>query len=83
MTISGDPTLLKAQGSLKSMEKLVEEEEVVFLLELQALFEAKPGGNKLKSPSREVKKLLNEFESVFHMPQGLLPKRSREHVITL
>ena len=50
VTISGDPPLLKMQVSLNSMEKLVGKDEVVFLLELQALFEASPGENNLKSP---------------------------------
>lgn len=83
VTISGDPALLKMQVSLNSMEKLVENEEVVFLLELQALFETNPGDIKLKSPSKEVKKILREFGSVFQMPQGLPPKRNREQAITL
>lgn len=36
VTISGDPSLLRAQVSLKYMEKLCRKDEVVFLLELQA-----------------------------------------------
>lgn len=83
VTISGDPSLLKAQVSMNSMEKLIEKEEVVYLLELQALFEAKPGDKQLQVPSRGVKQILKEFEEVFNMPQGLPPKRNREHAITL
>ena len=30
-----------------------------------------------------IQKLLREFRTVFHMPSGLPPKRSREHAITL
>lgn len=83
VSISGDPSLLRSQVSLNSMEKLAEKEEVVFLLELQTLFEASSGDHKLKSPSLGVKRLLKEFESVFNLPQGLPPKRNREHAITL
>lgn len=50
------------------MEKLVEKEEVIYLLELQALFEADPGENKLQNPRRKMKKLLKEFESFFNIP---------------
>lgn len=83
VAICGDPSLLKEKVSLNSMEKLVEKEEVGYLLELQALFEATPGSDKTQKPSREVSKLLKEFESVFNMPPGLPPKRNREHAITL
>lgn len=83
VTISGDPVMLKEQVSLNTMEKLVEKEEVVFLLELQALFETKQDGPKQKGPSREVRTILKEFESVLDMPQGLPPKRNRENAITL
>ena len=62
VTISGDPSLLKMHVSLNSIEKLVDNDKVVFLLELHALFEASPGENKIKSPSKEVKKLLQKFE---------------------
>ena len=39
VTISGDPALLREQVSLSSMEKLCDSEDVVYLLELQTLFE--------------------------------------------
>ncbi|XP_048611390.1 uncharacterized protein LOC125585774 [Brassica napus] len=39
VTISSDPALLREQISLSSMEKLCDSEDVVYLLELQTLFE--------------------------------------------
>lgn len=83
VTITGDPTLLFAQVSLNSMEKLCDSEEVVYLLELQTLFENSKEQQQAEMPSSEVKRLLQRFQGVFKMPTGLPPKWSREHAITL
>lgn len=83
VTLCGDPALLKVQVSLNAMEKLGNQKEEVILLELQALFENVSGASKGAAPGPEFQKLLKQFKSVFHMPAGLPPKRSREHAITL
>lgn len=83
VTLSGDPYLLQEQVSLKTMEKLYDNEEEVVLLELQALFENEKEQASHQVVSLGVHKLLKEFQTVFHMPSGLPPKRSREHTITL
>ena len=83
VTITGDPTLLFAQVSLNSMEKLCDSEEVVYLLELQTLFENSKEQQQAEMPSSEVKRLLQRFQEVFKMPIGLPPKWSREHAIPL
>ncbi|XP_056863923.1 uncharacterized protein LOC130511101 [Raphanus sativus] len=82
VSICSDPGLLKAQVSLNAMEKLCEKEEIVFLLELQTLFDSE-NVTKEKRPSSAVTSLLQKFKGVFQMPKGLPPTRSREHAITL
>ena len=64
------------------MEKLWGKEDVVYLLELQTLFENTSTESETK-PSLAVAALLKKFAGVFQMPEGLPPKRSREHAITL
>lgn len=83
VTISGDPSLLRAQVSMNSMEKLCESEEVVVLLELQALFENTKEKDQVVVPNKRIQSLLKSFAGVFQMPHGLPPVRSREHAITL
>lgn len=82
VSICSDPELLIAQVSLNAMEKLCDKEDVVYLLELQTLFESSEK-KKEKSPSVAVSSLLKKFAGVFQMPKGLPPKRTREHAITL
>lgn len=83
VTLTGDPDLLRAQVSLRAMEKLCDKEDGVYLLELQALFDNGDIATKPVVPEPSIKKLLKEYKSVFNMPRGLPPKRSREHAITL
>ena len=83
VTLAGDPDLLCAQVSLRTMEKLCEKEDGVYLLELQALFDNEEVTDKTPVEIPAIKKLLKEYHSVFNMPQGLPPKRTREHAITL
>lgn len=82
VTLAGDPSLVRAQISLNSMERVVKEGRKAYLLELTALF---AGG--IKTPNfpedAQVKQLLEWHENVFEMPQGLPPKRGREHAINL
>ena len=75
--------MLHVQASLKTMEKLCENEEEVILLELQALFENEHEPSSGKVVSLGIHKLLKEFQTVFNMPSGLPPKWSCEHAITL
>lgn len=82
VAICSDPELLKSQVSLNAMEKLCEKEDVVYLLELQALFENESKANE-KKPSLAICSLLKKFAGVFQMPRGLPPARTREHAITL
>ncbi|KAG2245962.1 hypothetical protein Bca52824_085590 [Brassica carinata] len=79
----GDPDLLCAQVSLRAIEKLCEKEDGVYLLELQALFDNGETTDKAVVTVPAIKKLPKEYNSVFNMPSGLPPKRSREHAITL
>lgn len=53
------------------------------LLELQALFENSTAKKQAKVPQKKIQTLLKSFASVFQMPSGLPPVRSREHAITL
>lgn len=83
VTILGDPSLLRSQVSLNSMEKMCENEEVVLLPELQALFENASENKHTRVPHKKIQSLLKSFASVFQMPSGLPPGRSRVHAITL
>lgn len=65
------------------MEKLCESEDVVYLLELQTLFDNSKEQQHEVRLSSKVKALLQRFKEVFNMPSGLPPRRSREHAITL
>ena len=56
---------------------------VVYLLELQTLFENSKEQEQAVTPSSEVKRLLQKLKVVFNMHIGLPPKRSRENAITL
>lgn len=78
-----DPGLLHAEVSLKAMERLYNTEEVVYLIELQAMFESGKESAQTEGSNHAIQKLLQEFRSVFHMLSGLPPKRSREHAIIL
>nr|BBB05436.1 ORF220 protein [Turritis glabra] len=82
VTLAGDPSLVRAQISLNSMERVVKEGRKAYLLELTALF---AGGIKTQNfpEDAQVKQLLEWHENVFEMPQGLPPKRGREHAINL
>ena len=75
--------MLCAQVSLRAIEKLCEKEDGVYLLELQALFDNGETTDKAVATVPAIKKLPKEYNSVFNMPSGLPPKRSREHAITL
>ena len=83
VTLASDPSLVRAQVSLKSMEKLCGSEGGVYLLELQELFENVGEQERLVKPSHNIQRLIRQFKEVFNMPTGLPPKRSREHAITL
>ncbi|XP_013594601.1 PREDICTED: uncharacterized protein LOC106321497 [Brassica oleracea var. oleracea] len=67
VTITGDPALLRDQVSLNSMEKLCDNEEVVYLLELSALFESSLEQQKVERPSVEIQRLLRRFKGVFNI----------------
>ncbi|EOA18774.1 hypothetical protein CARUB_v10007371mg, partial [Capsella rubella] len=82
VTVAGDPTISKSQVSLNSMERLFQHTDVVYCLELAALFEDK-SEKKDKIEDAEIYGLLSQFQKVFSTPQNLPPPRNREHAITL
>lgn len=83
VTLNGDTDLLREYVSLKTMEKLYDNEEEVILLELQALFENVQEQLPSQTISLGVHKLLKQFQTVFNMPSGLPLKRSPVHAIIL
>ncbi|CAA7049796.1 unnamed protein product [Microthlaspi erraticum] len=82
VTIKGDPELSKEPISLRSMEKVIDMEGGGYLLELTTLFEGEKSDNKGEYHEK-VNPILDEYQSVFEMPNELPPERSRSHAITL
>lgn len=74
VVLQGDPSLCNASGSLQAMIKALEHGGDGVLVELNNL-DLQP--NALSStPPETIQSVLTKYDSVFHMPEGLLPARS-------
>ncbi|XP_028552250.1 uncharacterized protein LOC114580023 [Dendrobium catenatum] len=81
VTLQGDPSLCRARVALKSIFKTLRDEGEGYLIELQQV-----GTEAEREPEvipEEIQELLQQHSTVFQMPQGLPPVRTREHAIVL
>ncbi|XP_016900785.2 uncharacterized protein LOC107991020 [Cucumis melo] len=91
MVLKGDPTVIKAECSLKTLGKTWEEEVQGFLVEMQFYEveteedydeEIQIKGDKEDLPM--IKALLERYSDIIEMPRELPPKRSiNHHILTL
>lgn len=83
VVLQGDPSLYRTRVSLKAMIRTLRKEGGGVLLELNMM----EGGQGAREPSEQITEewqgVIGEFGSVFEMPMGLPPPRSREHAIIL
>lgn len=79
--LRGDPSLCRTLVSLKTVVKAVKEEGGGFLVELQSLEGRQP--ETAEEVPEPIQELLDQFEGVFQMPQGLPSQRGNEHAIVL
>lgn len=83
VTIHGDPELCREQVSLHSMKKVIKQTKgEAYLLELSSLFEKQHQGSQ-RAPSKEIQRILEQYQKVFSIPNTHPPARNREHAITL
>ena len=91
ITLKGDPSLIKSECSLRTIEKAWQSGDQGFLLELQNYeveweeeYETK---SELKGDDEGlpmVQQLLNQYTYIFRLPIGLPPKRTVDHrILTL
>ncbi|TYK05651.1 Retrotransposable element Tf2 [Cucumis melo var. makuwa] len=88
--LKGDPSLTKAECSLKTISKTWEEEDRGFLIEFQKIeIEA---GSEVESEKEEegeesnlpkIRNLLAKNRIIFELPKGLPPKRAVDHRILI
>ncbi|TYJ98046.1 peroxidase 64 [Cucumis melo var. makuwa] len=88
--LKGDPSLAKAECSLKTISKTWEEEDQGFLIEFQKIeIEA---GSEVESEKEEegeesnlpmIRNLLAKNRIIFELPKGLPPKRAVDHRILI
>ncbi|KAL0539505.1 hypothetical protein IC582_023720 [Cucumis melo] len=88
--LKGDPSLTKAECSLKTISKTWEEEDQGFLIEFQKIeIEA---GSEVESEKEEegeesnlpmIRNLLAKNRIIFELPKGLPPKRAVDHRILI
>ncbi|XP_024009420.1 uncharacterized protein LOC112084503 [Eutrema salsugineum] len=78
----GDPSLVRSQVSLNSIEKVVQDAGEAYLLDFFTLFEGDVKGATCTQDT-EVLKVVEKHKGVFQMPADLPPQRNREHAITL
>ncbi|TYK23312.1 peroxidase 64 [Cucumis melo var. makuwa] len=91
MVLKGDPTLIKAEYSFKTLEKTWKEEDQGFLVEMQFCEveseEAYDEEVQIKGDEKYlsmIKALLERYSDIFEMPRKLPPKRSIDHhILTL
>ncbi|KAI0492631.1 hypothetical protein KFK09_026907 [Dendrobium nobile] len=81
VTLQGDPSLCRSRVALKSIFKTLRDDGEGYLIELQQV-----GMEEEREPEvipEVVQDLLQQHSTVFQMPKGLTPIRSREHAIVL
>lgn len=81
ITLQGDPSLCKSPISLKAMCLTVEWEAQGFWVHFSNMTTDILVGQQ--AIPAEISAVLDRFQPVFHMPEGLPPVCSREHQITL
>ena len=88
--LKGDPSLTKAECSLKTISKTWEEEDQGFLIEFQKIeievdsgveSEKEEEGEESKLPM--IRNLLARNRAIFELPKGLPPKRAVDHRIMI
>lgn len=79
--LQGDPSLCRSLVSLKAMLRTIKHERQGVIVELGCV--TATTAHSLGEPVAELQPLLEEFSSVFQLPKGLPPMRSKEHAITL
>lgn len=86
VVLKGDPSLTKAEVSLKPLARSSDIQDQGFLVEFRAitgyLIESSDSIPPVAIP-RSIDKLLTEYRSVFQIPEGLPPKREVDHRILL
>lgn len=91
VVLEEDPTLIKAECSLKTLEKAWDEEDQGFLLELQYYemeseddYDEEPRVKGDEEDLPMIKSLLKRYNDIFEVPKELPPKRSIDHhILTL
>ena len=76
-----DPTLSTSLVSLKAMWKALRENGEGVLAELGYIGVMEPPLEV--GPPAPIQRILDQFQYVFQSPPGVLPRRTRDHVITL
>ncbi|KAA0048289.1 Ty3/gypsy retrotransposon protein [Cucumis melo var. makuwa] len=88
VVLKGDPALIRAECSLKTLEKTWEEEDQGFLIDWQD-YETENDYKESKTPGQQgdeeelpmIQFLLNQYSDVFDIPKTLPPKRAVDHRI--
>lgn len=78
--IEGDPALCHGEASWKAMVKALNYEGVGFLIQDE---NEQAGTVAVSQLEAEWAVVINEFEDVFQLPQGLPPRREQDHAINL
>ena len=81
VTLQGDPSLSKTLVTLKAMMKALKDIGEGVLLELGCFLA--DCGKFTAVTQGGIKQVLAEFSEVFNDPEGLPPRRTREHAINL
>lgn len=86
VVLKSDPSLTKAEVTLKRLARSLDAHDQGFLMELCALTgyqaEAPNAAPPMELP-RSIDRLLTECQVVFHLPEGLPPTREVDHRILL
>lgn len=88
VTLKGDPTLQRLEVTLKTLTRTWQNEDIGFLIEFQQLEtttdQLAESLAALPFPrARDLERLLNNYEDVFHTPEQLPPPRVIDHRIEL